>query len=1568
MAATDQTYRRQKTLDVVFAITGILMLLSLFAMFGQDYFRDFKVEQRQFRDVETGVAEQTLLRQLPHAALADLRSGDAEKFKSYLSGFSDAETNLAKAREAVAEVKTKNAAAVHAAEVAYAQADAAYRSYKADYDSKESLYNIAVDDRDHAPEAQRAEADKRVQELRADLERRRRLRDDADKDEALKKKALDEATAPQAEAEKTQTQAEAGLKKQRDELDRLEKLAAQKHWKFADWLLSQPVLDAANSPYRIQQYTLAQLPIDYSFKYVTRYDRCTTCHQGMERANYDKPSLHDLVDPPADLVDDLKTFRDTLKAPPPDLAESVAAFKAAVKERKARGEAPPGIDLDNLPDKVSTVPATELTPARITEFAAHPRLDLFVDSNSPHPAEKFGCTMCHGGQGSATDFVNAAHAPDSPHQKAEWERLHDWSRNHFWDFPMLPRRFTESTCLQCHHRPMDLVRYGNQVEAPKLVRGFELIRENGCFGCHEIAGILRNREVGPDLRLEPFIPLSMMDPDERAKLEADKSNPPGTFRKVGPSLFRLAEKTNEDWVTHWVWSPRGFRPTTKMPHFYGLSNNDPHALESSHDYGFDQSDFPAAEVRAIAYYLIHESRNYLDGKDPYRRTNHELRKYLEGLKNKGDISDSEKKELATITEAEASGRGPVPELLGLKWGDKPRNIAERIVDADGRTVALPPEPKDAAGKQKERQRGRQLFSERGCLGCHFHEGTTRGGDAQAPNVTADADFAPDLSHVAAKLGTKPGDEASARRWLVQWILDPKSHFPRTRMPYTHLTPDEAAAVAAWLLSEGKDWKGEEPPAVADPLTTYKALARVYLAKARQKQEIDDLLDPADEEAKLRAKNWLTTVRPDADESVLAGGITEESLKLYVARKAINRYGCFGCHNLPGFETSKPIGTALNDWGKKDPERLAFEDVVSYVEDHHNIVPERVTAADLEKLKERLGQLQEKQSAGPLSGAEKMELDRVRADVERIGKQPDRLWQEKDGKKPYEEFFYTALEHHQREGFLHQKLSEPRSYDYHRQRAWDDRLRMPKFQFAHVRQHDGESDEDYAARQSKEEAEAREAVMTFVLGLLAEPVPAEYVSHPNPDRLAEIRGRELVDYFNCVGCHQVRPGVYEFKATDEALTRLEGAYETAGDKLKHEYSSGNDQAHKFAASNAWTGPAPPWPDRVLVYGTGYHVTTDLDKDVGDGGHVSGTVPIVTLTEAVRFKNRQGEARDLPAGENAWLPEVNESMPLGGLFADAMVPYWQKKDPINYKTADDARSVLPPPLIREGQRVQPEWLFQFLRDPTVIRPPTRMNGLRMPRFNMSDEDARTLVNYFSALDKTGDPGIGLEYPYVQVKERDKEYWAKKNEEYKKRLGPDKVKQRAEELRPLWELALKDQQAEAEQALAAAEEHLKGIKDADLKKQAEAERDALKKRAADLKGRAEKKDVAELQKDWEEAGVYASDAYRLLVNRKSPCMECHVVGDVTTKDPKGPPLQLSFDRLRPDWLVRWLANPRRLLYPTIMPQNFERDVHQFPEVFPGQSADQVEALRDVLSNFPMVVNRPENRYYRKGPGGGS
>ena len=54
----------------------------------------------------------------------------------------------------------------------------------------------------------------------------------------------------------------------------------------------------------------------------------------------------------------------------------------------------------------------------------------------PHSLTEFGCVMCHRGQGAATT-VEEAH-----------------SSTLSWEQPILPARYVESSCGQCHERPL----------------------------------------------------------------------------------------------------------------------------------------------------------------------------------------------------------------------------------------------------------------------------------------------------------------------------------------------------------------------------------------------------------------------------------------------------------------------------------------------------------------------------------------------------------------------------------------------------------------------------------------------------------------------------------------------------------------------------------------------------------------------------------------------------------------------------------------------------------------------------------------------------------------------------------------------------------------------------------------------------------------------------------------------------------------------------------------------------------------------------------------------------------
>src|SRR5262249_46375084 len=138
------------------------------------------------------------------------------------------------------------------------------------------------------------------------------------------------------------------------------------------------------------------------------------------------------------------------------------------------------------------------------------------------------------------------------------------------------------------------------------------------------------------------------------------------------------------------------------------------------------------------------------------------------------------------------------------------------------------------------------------------------------------------------------------------------------------------------------WKGVpvDPPDTA----ALKGLARVWLEKNLTRKQLKEVL----EESKGFSKEELANRPADADEQLLLGPLDDDKLMTFVGRKAINNYGCYGCHNIPGFETAKPIGTGLNDWGKKDPDRLAFEDSVKYVREHFDIADVRRDLTDAEK--------------------------------------------------------------------------------------------------------------------------------------------------------------------------------------------------------------------------------------------------------------------------------------------------------------------------------------------------------------------------------------------------------------------------------------------------------------------------------------------------------------------------------------------------------------------------------------------------------------------------------------------
>lgn len=95
-----------------------------------------------------------------------------------------------------------------------------------------------------------------------------------------------------------------------------------------------------------------------------------------------------------------------------------------------------------------------------------------------HPLSDYGCTICHRGQGAATNFQEAK------------------ATDVYWDYPLLPANLTQSSCGLCHGAESDLVRQF----APKLALGRQLFVDRGCQSCHKLGG--QGGQLGPALDRE----------------------------------------------------------------------------------------------------------------------------------------------------------------------------------------------------------------------------------------------------------------------------------------------------------------------------------------------------------------------------------------------------------------------------------------------------------------------------------------------------------------------------------------------------------------------------------------------------------------------------------------------------------------------------------------------------------------------------------------------------------------------------------------------------------------------------------------------------------------------------------------------------------------------------------------------------------------------------------------------------------------------------------------------------------------------------------------------------------
>ena len=570
---------------------------------------------------------------------------------------------------------------------------------------------------------------------------------------------------------------------------------------------------------------------------------------------------------------------------------------------------------------------------------AHPHLDVILGAKSPHKLGNIGCTVCHEGIGITTDFQRATHDPRDEKQAEEWERLYGWHENELWDFPMMPLQYVQGQCLKCHlprvqyspypevlrrtylRNPAEpdeakrelsrsLVLAPTPVDGPvaaaerffekapeaelarmaksdaeiaqraplepdeaaraaagrwhpeKLESGVHNVQVWGCTGCHRISDFGTTPGWPRATRPKDGPPAADLSvPVEGSMIWADTGTP-----KVGPDPTHIAEKTTKEFVLRWIKNPTRYRPDTRMPAFF----------------------------------------EYVAMDDHYR-----------------PIGGSPQSKTVVVDPTERDV---------VQMDVEVRALAEALF-ADSKPFAKP-YPAPPAGDAKK---GAEAFySSANCSGCHVGRGKYGDDGRVVPDdgkrFLVHGDDLPPGPRLDA-LGSKVKPE-----WLFAWILEPRHYWSTTRMPWNRLrdvmSPDGKTVVrsaeqiradlVAYLM-EGKNEDFEKQPIPGSNWTKGhdRVLIDFWTESFAKGQNLpgDRKVWPegaaADAEAVKKFAGDLDTGDIPAD------GRGREKMLVDVGRKLLGYRGCFGCHNVAGYEKEQPIGKDLSAEGSQDIHKFDF---------------------------------------------------------------------------------------------------------------------------------------------------------------------------------------------------------------------------------------------------------------------------------------------------------------------------------------------------------------------------------------------------------------------------------------------------------------------------------------------------------------------------------------------------------------------------------------------------------------------------------------------------------------------
>ncbi len=253
--------------------------------------------------------------------------------------------------------------------------------------------------------------------------------------------------------------------------------------------------------------------------------------------------------------------------------------------------------------------------------------------------------------------------------------------------------------------------------------------------------------------------------------------------------------------------------------------------------------------------------------------------------------------------------------------------------------------------------GERLFEQLGCHNCHLTEGY-EGLDQVGPS----------LRRIGAKLD---------HNWMVRWVQNPHAVRPRTRMPNFDFREDDAVKIVAYLLEasalESREWAASNaaPAALGRPadVSGGKALTESLGCLACHAFSPDAVASQPDESkdiapnlsgvaAKVKDPSWIyhwirnprgyspvakmPSLRLAEDEAAQITGYLmtlgqpiepvpdlesrlQTTENVDAGERLVRKYGCPGCHDIPGMEKESRIGVELSSFGDKVLEEFFFGD-------------------------------------------------------------------------------------------------------------------------------------------------------------------------------------------------------------------------------------------------------------------------------------------------------------------------------------------------------------------------------------------------------------------------------------------------------------------------------------------------------------------------------------------------------------------------------------------------------------------------------------------------------------------